>query len=147
MFVIVSRILEGKKKKVSYFYYSLIVLEEKKRGKIRRSQFLENIYSIEHAKRSFKRAISIIKQSKLIVKLLCYAGRSSPTSRATFEMSAQPLKKTRNDQRKNHRGKCNCVTRLILEKLEYRVFTIDPPSSLRLPFPSLKSFWTFSYNL
>lgn len=46
-------------------------------------RILEDIYSIEHAKRSFKRAISIIKQSKLIVKLLCYANSSSPTSRAT----------------------------------------------------------------
>lgn len=145
MFVIVSRYSRKKKKKVSYFYYSLIVLEEKGKGKdskiaVPRGYLL--------AKRSFKRAISIIKQSKLIVKLLCYAGRSSPTSRATFEMSAQPLKKTRNDQRKNHRGKCNCVTRLILEKLEYRVLLLIlfPLSGFPSVGRALKSFWT-SCNL
>lgn len=79
--VIVS--FEKKKIAIIFYYYSLIVLEElfekRKDSKIASSR----IYSIKHAKRSFKRAISIIKQSKLIVKLLCYAERSSPTSRAT----------------------------------------------------------------
>lgn len=77
-------IVSFEKKKIAiivFYYYSLIeeLFEKRKDSKIASSR----IYSIKHAKRSFKRAISIIKQSKLIVKLLCYAERSSPTSRAT----------------------------------------------------------------